>query len=186
MLRKELVIDEPLLEGSTIFLEGLSQKHVCENYVQWLNDKEVCRENSHGDVYNTVEMTKAYVKSVDRSDKIAAFAIIAKNENRHIGNISLGDISWRRNSGEIAIIIGDKKFWGKNIGTRAYKLVIEYAFGMLDLHRLYSGMTVRNKGMIKVAEKSGMVREGIFKDAFFKDGEYRDIVQYAIINPNHQ
>ena len=186
MLRKKMVVDEPLLDGSAIFLEGLSQKHICERYVQWLNDKEVCRENRHGDVYNTLDMTKAYVELVDRSDKVAAFAIIEKTKNRHIGNISVSDISWKRNSGEIAIVIGDKRFWGRNIGTEAYKLVIEYAFNMLDLHRLYSGMTTSNIGMIKVSEKSGMACEGIFRDAFLKNGEYRDIVQYAIINPNHK
>lgn len=184
--REKLVSEEPVLVSDTIYLEGLCEKHVSKKYAEWLNDKDVCRENRHGSVHNTIEMTRAYVSSVDTSDTIAAFAIMTKKENKHIGNISLGNISWQANSGEISIIIGDKNFWGKGIGTQAYKLVIGYAFDMLDLHRLYSGMALGNKGMIKVAENSGMLREGVFKDAFFKDGEYQDVVQYAIINPKHE
>lgn len=44
--RKQLVIDEPSLMGDTIYLEGLSQKHTCEKYAQWLNDREICREKA--------------------------------------------------------------------------------------------------------------------------------------------
>lgn len=47
-------------------------------------------------------------------------------------------------------------------------------------------MIVRNKSMIKVAEKVGMSHEGISKEAFLKDGEYADIVHYAIIKPKYK
>ena len=175
------VVNEPVLTGGAIRLEGLSGKHVSEEYAAWLNDVEVCRENSHGGG-NTIEMTREYVRSVDCSENTAVFAIICIKEEKHIGNISLGNISWRNNSGEISILIGDKDYWGKGIGRQAYELVIEYGFKVLELHRIYSGMTVRNKAMISVAEKVGMSREGIAKDAFQKDGEYVDIVKYAFIN----
>ncbi|MDP8298560.1 MAG: GNAT family protein [Candidatus Tantalella remota] len=180
------VINEPVLEGVSIRLESLSDKHVSEKYANWLNDKEVCRENSHGGVVNTVEMTRTYVQSVDKSENIAAFAIIAKAEEKHIGNISLGNISWKNNSGEISILIGDKNYWGKGVGLEAYEMIIAYAFGVLGLYRLYSGMTVRNKAMIKVAEKAGMVYEGISKATLFKNGKYVDIVRYAIVKSNHE
>ena len=184
--RKKLVVKEPVLVGDTIYLEGLSQKHVCERYAQWLNDKEVCKENRHGRIYNTIEMTRDYVASVDKSENIAAFAIVTKNESKHIGNISIINISWENNSGEISILIGEKDFWGKGIATKAYRLVIDYGFKILNLHRLCSGMTIRNKAMIKVAEKVGMLKEGVLKDAFYKNGEYTNIVLYAIINPKHK
>lgn len=177
-----LVIHEPALRGDTIYLEGLTEKHVSEKYVQWLNDQEICRHNRHGRINNNLQMTMDYVRSVDESPNNAAFAIMTKKENKHIGNISLNDISWENRSGEISIIIGEKDYWGRGIATEAYRLIINYGFNMLNLHRLKSGMSVRNKAMIRVAEKVGMVKEGIFKEAFFKDGEYIDIVQYTIIN----
>ncbi|KJJ86085.1 acetyltransferase (GNAT) domain protein [Candidatus Omnitrophus magneticus] len=183
---KKLVIEEPVLESATVYLEGLSFKHVSQSYVSWLNDKEVCRENRHGRGNNTIELTRKYVESVDNLDNIAAFAILAKDTGKHIGNTSLGNISWENNSGEISILIGEKSYWGKGVAKETYRLLIEYGFNQLFLHRLYSGMTVRNKAMIKVAESSGMSKEGIFKEAFYKDGIYVDIVMYGIINPAHK
>lgn len=181
----KMVSDEPTLTGETIYLEGLTLKHVSERYAQWLNDKKVCRENRHGRVHNTIEMTRAYVESVDAAENIAAFAIMTKKENKHIGNIRLGDISWENGSGEVSILIGDKDYWGKGVATEAYRLVIRYGFDSLGLHRLYSGMTARNKAMMKVCEKAGMEQEGISKEAFFKDGTYTDLIHYGIINPAH-
>lgn len=186
MDKRELVINEPALEGKIIYLEGLSEKYVSQRYADWLNNKEVCRENRHGSIHNTIDMTKDYVNSVDKSDRNAVFAIITKGDNRHIGNISLNDIVWENNSGEISILVGEKDCWGRGIATEAYRLVIDYGFNMIDLHRIKSGMTIRNKAMMRVAEKACMIKEGIFRDAFFKDGEYIDVVQYAIINPKHK
>lgn len=180
--RKRLIREEPTIEGEIIRLEGLGLRHLSKEYADWLNDKEVCRDNRHARVHNTLKMTAEYVKSVDKSDNIAAFAIIAKKEKAHIGNISLINISWENNSGEISILIGNKLFWGKGIATEAYRLVIDYAFNALNFHRLAAGMTVRNIAMQKVAEKVGMLKEGVFKEAFFKDGAYLDVIRYAIIN----
>jgi [ribosomal protein S5]-alanine N-acetyltransferase len=179
--RMKKVIDEPVLTGDAIYLEGLSEQHISQRYTDWLNDKEVCRDNMHGLGDNTIEKTRKYVEDVDRSDKKAVFAIITKDGNRHVGNISLL-ISWENNSGEISIIIGEKDVWGKGIGLEAYKLLTEYAFKTLGLHRVHSGMTSRNKAMIRVAEKNGMVFEGLSKEAFLKNGEYFDIFQYAKLN----
>ena len=114
------------------------------------------------------------------NENIAVFAIIAKDSDKHIGNISLGSISCEDNSGEISILIGEKDHWGRGIGYEAYTLIIDYAFNTLGLQRLYSGMTVRNKGMIRVVEKVGMLKEEIEKGVFLKEGEYVDIVKYAI------
>jgi [ribosomal protein S5]-alanine N-acetyltransferase len=176
---------KPVLEGPSIYLEGLSEKHVSERYAGWLGSKEICRENRHGLARASVDTVRAYVKSVDKDEKNVVFAITAKKGNFHIGNITIGNILQEDKSGEISILIGERDFWGRGIATEAYKLIIDYGFNTLDLHRLYSGMTVRNKAMIRVAEKCGMKPEGTFKEAFLKEGEYLDVVQYALINPKH-
>lgn len=177
--RKFYVVNEPDLVGETICLEGLSGKHVSERYAGWFNDKEVCRYNRHGVVHNTIELTRNYVEAIDCSDEIAVFAIIARTDGEHIGNISL-KISWEEESGEISIIIGEKAYWGKGVATEAYSLILDYGFNILGLKKLYSGMTARNKGMIRVVQKVGMRYEGMSKNALYKEGQFLDIVRYEI------
>lgn len=182
---KKFVISEPVLKGRTIYLEGLSGKHVSARYAGWLNDPDVCKETRHGGTRNTVARTRAYVRSVDRSPDTAVFAIMTRNDRKHIGNASLG-VCWGADVAELSIMIGDKEYWGKGVATEAYRLIIDYAFRKLDLHKVKSGMTLTNKGMIRVAERAGMKKECVLReDAFLGTGKYVDIVQYMILNPRH-
>lgn len=174
------------LEGGAIRLEPLSSRHFSKEYVSWLNDPVVCKENRHGTRAYSAEDMKRYVRSVRKDPGVFAFAIRLKRGLRHVGNVSLADISWDAQSADISILVGAKDCWGQGVGYKACALVRDYAFGRLGLHRLTCGMTAANCAMIRVAEKLGMEREGVFKDAFRKRGEFRDIVQYASINPAHK
>lgn len=173
------------LEGEKIILEPTSEKHVTEQAVSWFNDPVVCRDNRHGQGNYTLEKAKKYYEEVSVSDSIYPFAIVEKNSRKHVGNISLCSLSAANKSGEIAVLIGEKSAWGSGIGYEACRLVLDFAFQTLGLHRVKMGMTSRNKAMIRISEKLGMIQEGIFKDALRKDDAYLDIVQFACINPKH-
>ncbi|MEO8447948.1 MAG: GNAT family protein [bacterium] len=171
----------PFLAGDKIYLSPISREDISEEYVSWLNDKEVCSENSHATFPNTYSKTLAYIKSVENSSTDIVFAIRSKKNDDHIGNISLQNINRINRSGEVAILIGNKNYWNKGIGSEAYKLIIEYGFNTLNLNRIASGQTLTNKGMISVCEKSGMKKEGILREVMFKNGRYLDAVIYSIL-----
>jgi len=174
------------LEGDRLYLEPLSWKHRSNRYLQWLNDPVVCRDNSHAVFPYDQEEMERYLKYAASSRNEIIFAIIYKKKKRHVGNISLGHISWTDRSADIAILIGEKAVWGKGIGREACGLVMDYGFGVLNLHRISIGTTARNTSMVRIAERLGMKREGRLRDALFKDGQYLDLVKYARINPVHR
>ncbi len=170
------------LESDRVLLRELDIKDAYGNYPAWLNDKEVCRYNSHGDIPYTSEMAKEYIEFVNNSNKHCVFAVIDKKKDLHIGNISLQNINKKNNSAEYAILIGEKDYWGEGYGYEASKLLLDFGFGTLKLHRIYCGTPVTNKAMQKLAIKLGFKKEGIAKDAFFKDKKYYDVVLYRLIN----
>lgn len=169
------------ISGEKVFLEGLSMSHFSEQYVDWLNDSVVCRENRHGVFPYTAEDLKKYLKAASSSRDAAHFAIRLKKNNRHIGNVGLVNISWIDRSVELAILIGDKSVWGTGVGSEVCRLVKDYCFDRLNMHRVWMGMTVTNKPMIKIAESLGMKKEGYFKDALYKEGRFLDVVQYSVL-----
>ncbi|HAY33182.1 MAG TPA: GNAT family protein [Ignavibacteria bacterium] len=171
----------PFLIGSKIYLSPLSKADISEKYISWLNDKEVCRDNSHATFPNTRSKTVAYIENLEKSKDEAAFAIRWKKNNLHIGNAAIQKIDRINRSAELAIIIGDKKYWGKGIASEVYRLLIEYGFDTLNLNRISSGQTLANKGMIKVCEKSGMKREGVLRQILYKEGKYLDAGIYSIL-----
>lgn len=170
-----------ILIGDKIALEPFSENHLTENYVRWLNDPEVCRYNSHGAERYTLAKAKDYFREIQQSKNKLVFAICLLPERRHVGNVSLY-ISTANNSGEIAILIGEKDVWGKGIGTEAYQILIDYAFHHFKLHRLFSGLAAENVPMKNIVAKLGFEKEGVLRDAFLKNGKYQDIEYWGLLN----
>lgn len=169
------------LEGNQIYCRPIELRDAKGDYPVWLNDPDVCRYNSHGDSLYTREMAEAYISSVSNNPAYAVFAICLKENDHHIGNIALQQISQKNQSAEFAILLGNPSTYGKGIGYEAAKLLMEYGFMTLKLHRLYCGTHTQNSGMRNLALKLGMKLEGVRRDAIFKNNQFADIVEYGIL-----
>ena len=169
------------LEGEQVYLRPLELRDADGAYPLWLNDPEVCRYNSHGEILYTREMAQTYIENVVNNLSCVVFAICLREDDRHVGNISLQQISAKNSSAEFAILIGDPLVYGKGIGYEAGTLLLGYAFNVLKLHRLYCGTHAENVAMQKLALNLGMSEEGYRRDAFFKNGHFADIVEYGIL-----
>lgn len=169
------------LQGKLVYLRALEEKDLSGNYFQWLNDEEVCRYNSHAIFPNSESGMKAFLDSQHRSKDRVVLAIVDIQTDLHIGNISLQNIDWISRTAEYAILMGDKKYWGKGYSTEASLMMCVYGFIKLNLHRIYCGTSEANIGMQKLAAKMKMVKEGIRRKAFFKNGEYKDIFEYGVL-----
>lgn len=170
------------LEGEHIYLRGLEKDDLSNSYFQWLNDQEVCKFNSHGRFPNNPERMESYLHRAYTDPTLIVFAIVLKENNEHIGNISLQNINYIDRSAEFAIIIGQKDYWGKGISKEAANLIFKHGFETLNLHRIYCGTPEDNLGMRKLAQHLGMQEEGRRKEALFKRGGYMDIVEYGLLS----
>jgi RimJ/RimL family protein N-acetyltransferase len=102
-------------------------------------------------------------------------------QDGHIGNVALQNISLINQNAEFAIILGDRRHWGKGVGMLAGKAMLEHGFKKLNLHRIYCGTAATNAGMKKLALKLGMKEEGIRRENLFLDGEWVDAIEYGIL-----
>lgn len=169
------------LEGVSIVLRILTEADVQGNYSKWLNDPEITEFNSHGRFPMTIDKLKQYVKNSNESGTALVLAVANKYTHEHIGNISLQAINWIDNNAEIAFLLGEKKYWGKGIMYEAGSMLIKHGFDILNLHRIYCGTSFDNKGMQKLAEKLGFIKEGVRKEAMFKKGKYLDVVDFGLV-----
>ena len=85
---------------------------------------------------------------------------------------------------EIGYWLGEQ-FWGKGIMTKAVELMTEYGFGKLKLVRIYTGIFEYNITSMKVLEKNGYVKEGIFKKAIYKNRKTWDEHRYCKLNSTY-
>lgn len=170
----------PVLEGKNIYLRALSPNDAKGSYPHWLNDPEVTKYNSHGDVLYTQQMALDYIDMAANSPTHCVFAIIRKSTQQHLGNISLQAIDLNLRSAEFAILIGEPSVYGKGIGYEAGKLLLDYGFETLSLSHIYCGTSENNAAMQRLALKLGMKEKNRRKDALLKKNILFDIIEYSI------
>jgi len=169
------------IDCERIYLRPLFIEDTKGHYIDWLNDEEVCKQNGHHFYPYTITKGETYVASLDHDQSKLVLAIIDKESNRHIGNVSLQNINYISRTAEFAIIIGEKDCWGKGYAFEAAKVVIEHGFKSLNLNRIACGTFSSNIAMQKLAIKLGFEQEGVRKEAFYKDGVYLDIFEYGLL-----
>ena len=85
---------------------------------------------------------------------------------------------------EIGYWIGEP-YWGKGIASEAVRLITRYGFENLDLVRIHTGVFDYNTGSMKVLEKNGYKKDGVFKKAILKNGKILDEHRYFILKEDY-
>ena len=141
-----------MLKGKKVYLKkGLSNKEY-SNLLSWFRDIEIMKYVNFVKKtlkFNTIKQVKLFFKD---SKNHLLFGIFTYN-NKLIGYAEIFDII--KKSGEFGIIIGEKDYWGKGIGTEVTKLMIDYSFNKLGLKRIYLTTSEYNKNAIKLCRKNG-------------------------------
>jgi len=166
--------------GEDYYVRVLHESDVSGMYPMWFQDQEVCKFNSHGKFFKTESHLREYIIQ-QNFDREIVWAI-CHSVDGHIGNISLQEISFVNRSAEFAIIIGDKRHWGKGVGLKAGKKLLEHGFKKLNLKRVGCGLASTNTGMKNLAIRLGMSSEGQRRQALYLDGERVDILEFGILD----
>lgn len=141
------------LEGRKIYLKTLLAKNATKEYCNWLNDPEV---NQYLETKKaTIAELKKYIEKKNRNPNCLFLGIFFKENQKHIGNIKLEPINFKERKATIGILIGDKNYWGKGIGTEAIKLFVNYAFQKLNLKEIKLGVILENKPAVALYKKVG-------------------------------
>ena len=158
----------PLLESD---LEG--------PYLSWFDDQEVGRFNSHGKFVRTESALRDYISRQNRNESVV-WAICHRADG-HVGNVSLQSLSFINRNAEFAILLGDRRHWGRGLGTLAGRALVEHGFVKLNLNRIYCGTAASNEGMKRLAIALGMREEGIRREQLFLEGRWVDVVEYGVL-----
>jgi [ribosomal protein S5]-alanine N-acetyltransferase len=153
-----------------------------------LENKEFFKDYSplQSDDFYTLQGQEERVQRTKKrmeNDEYYAFGLFLTSTDELIGNISLSDVI----RGPLqCCYIGysvAKKHNGKGYTTEAVKLAVEYAFRELKLHRVEAGVMLHNIASMRVLEKVGFHKEGIFLKNVKINGRWEDHQHFAIINP---
>jgi ribosomal-protein-alanine N-acetyltransferase len=91
-----------------------------------------------------------------------------------VGQITMGGITYGAMRGAHIGYWIDKNFANRGFTTQAVKLVTEFGFTELGLHRIEINVRPENGASCRVAEKAGFEFEGFKKAYLHIDGAWRD------------
>ncbi|SFQ07364.1 GNAT family N-acetyltransferase [Amycolatopsis rubida] len=74
------------------------------------------------------------------------------------------------------------EYWGHGYATDTVQTMLEFAFGLLGLHRVTAAIGPDNAASHTVVERRGFVREGVLRDHVFTNGAWRDSVLYSALS----
>jgi len=177
-VKEEIVF--PFIEGNNIDLVAPNSKWINE-VCAWSNDPRV-RHYARFEWPNTIEDVKKWFEPPPKKGVriFIIFAMYHKKDKRPIGNVGFSDINWLNRNANIFYTIGIPEYWGKGLVGEAAKLLINYGFNELNLHKIYAGVFDPNKRSLRATEKLGFKKEAILKEEIYVDGEYFDVHKFAL------
>ena len=172
-----------MITGSTLVLRAFDRKHMDQTR-SWVNDVELARLLDRAYPVSEQDHEHWYTTLVGRNDCVF-FAIETLSSNQHIGNVWLWAIDWRHSKAELRILIGDHEAIGKGYGSEAIRLVCEYAFSRLNLHKIYAYVLSINPRARRAFEKVDFKLEGTLRSDRWANGQYIDVYLLGFLRENN-
>jgi RimJ/RimL family protein N-acetyltransferase len=167
---------EPL-SGGRVVLRPLEKEHLAR-CVKWFNDPDVTYYLGREQPLTMAEEERWFAEYRSKVDE-EIYAI--EVDGNHIGNVGLHGIDRANRKASLGIVIGEKEYWSKGLGTDAMRTVLQYAFEGLRLHKVNLDVIDYNRRAIRVYERCGFVKEGVRRDELWKRGTFVNLVRMSLL-----
>ena len=174
-------LHHPFLEGDQVYLRGLMREDIDGPWFDWFHDQENTRFMYNGSRPNSRESMESFYQHAATSKNDLILAICMKEDNRHIGNLSLQQISWFYRRAELGIIVGDRSVQGRGVATEAMKLLLAHGFNRLNLHKVYLRVEEGNTAARRAFEKVGFVVEGVLREEILHHRTWSNSVYMGVL-----
>jgi RimJ/RimL family protein N-acetyltransferase len=172
-----------LLVGEKIRLTAITPRDL-PTIERWYQNTEFLRLWDADPAFPKTERQLAeFVENQQKSSTAFLFAIRPLIGEDLIGMMDLSDISWSHGVAWVAIGIGDEAQSGQGYGYEAMRLLLQFAFDELNLHRVQLTVFDYNQRAIRLYEKLGFTREGAFREFLQRDGQRHDMILYGLLRP---
>ena len=167
------------LNGERVYLRPLERTDL-PLLQQWVNDSKI-RELTGEVKPASFASMEAFFEKVQMDSERVWFVIVLREGDRVVGEAGLLRIFYPWRTTDLSIILGDKTCWAKGYGAEALHLLLEYAFGYLNLHRVAIGVVASNERALRFYKKAGFKQEGLQREGYYFNHAYQDFVMLSIL-----
>jgi RimJ/RimL family protein N-acetyltransferase len=150
---------------------------------RWYADPELVRLARHRNEPLSGEEVERLVHDRFTTAQVLAFALFERAEagEQLIGSCTLANLDVENNSATFHLMIGEPAARGRGLGSEATKLVVQFAFRALGLHRIGLTLFAFNEAARRCYLKAGFTEEGRIRDAITRDGRRWDEIQMGLL-----
>lgn len=170
------------LRGSRIGIGPILPQDVGTIF-QWFNDHELARLDFAFRPLDALAYG-LWLDTISRDPTKVFFTIRKLGEAQLLGYVFLRDIHAIHRSAELGIRIGRPEERGRGNGKEAIGLLLDYAWGTLNLHRVHLEVLAHNEHARHLYRSLGFQEEGRLRHAAFIGGEWADLIPMAILRPD--
>jgi RimJ/RimL family protein N-acetyltransferase len=102
-------------------------------------------------------------------------------DGEYLGEVVLMDLDAANESIEFRIALAGPHAFGRGYGTEAVRLVLDFAFERVGVHRVGLDVADYNPRAQHVYEKCGFVVEGVQREAILWEGKRYDSVLMSVL-----
>lgn len=167
------------LAGPAVALRPVERGDM-EHIRRWINDPAI-RPLIGETRPLTAGGAEAYYERLQHEESRVWFIVVERATQRPVGECGLLRMmpAWRTT--DLSMIIGEQDAWGRGYGTEAITLLMDYAFGFLNFHRIAIGVVGFNRRALRFYERVGFQREGVQREGYYYDHAYHDFVMMSIL-----
>ena len=173
---------ESLLVGERVRLRGVRDEDL-PHLARWEMDPATMSTLSNWVIPPSEAAAKDRIGNWSANDKDAVgFAIEALDDPPGlVGNIHLLGARPKDRCATLGIAVG-REHVGRGYGTDATRVIVDYAFREMGLHRVQLGVAPFNRAGIRAYEKAGFVEEGRHREAVWHDGRWYDEILMSLLD----
>lgn len=168
-----------LIKGETVYLRPITEEDT-RLVLGWRNAPDVV-ENFLYRKEITVQEHLDWLRNKVFTGKVHQFVICGIEDDTPIGSVYLQNFDEENNKAEWGLFLSSDKTRSKGVGTQVGRLILDYAFHYLGLHKLHSRVLACNRPCVRMNEKLGFRQEAYLRDELVLDGKYEDLILYGAL-----
>jgi RimJ/RimL family protein N-acetyltransferase len=99
-----------------------------------------------------------------------------------VGTVGIMGIDRRNRRCEFGpIFIGEMEYRGRGLALDAERLVLEYCFNHLGMHKVIAHVPASNAAVIRLHEAAGFSRDVVLRDHIFRGGKFEGLHQLSCL-----
>ena len=168
------------LQGSLVVL----RRHVPANlaaFHRWYADPEIARLARYQPTPMRPEEIERFFAARLVGPDALAMAVHERATGRLIGTCAFSQLDGENGSSLYHITIGEPDAWGQGFGTEATQLMLDHAFGTLNLHRIALYVFEFNERAIRAYRRAGFTIEGRSRESILRDGRWWDELAMSVL-----